>query len=448
MNKIWGFARHWGAPAAAAVYFAYWFVRFVLPIRGYWDWRIIYHGYWDWPLFAGVIVFTVALAVSARFPVAALVIVSLFLTAQGIHLVPATSSGFWTVNLGAAYALFFVAYNGSRWIRWAGLGLAPFYAGAMAFLMLSRHYGQGRYGYGFVLINQLAGHKAMVNYWAAGTALLLLIMLVFWLAGFLIRNHEERTILSKENAEAQSSRQAAEVDLIVEQERTRISRDLHDVLAHSLAVIVAQADGSRYLSQGLPSSVQLALQDIAGSARKALVDAQRVIYSGDDDKLTEPQPGLHDVDALIEQMAGSPLTVVRTVSGTPVDLAAGQELAVYRIVQESLTNALKHGGADAQVSVHFDWSGPGLAVQICNATTESSTGHAQSTAPGMGRGIPGMRERARLSGGWLIAEPGDGEFLVNSFIPYGQGTPLPAQVPTASPGEQKALLTMGGATHD
>ncbi|WP_258066947.1 sensor histidine kinase [Arthrobacter sp. GMC3] len=403
-------------------------------------------GYWGWSVVPGVLVFTVAIAVSARLPLVSLAIVALLLAGQVVDLVPPASSGLWTVNLAFAFALFFVAYNGGRWIRWAGLGLAPLYAGAMAFLLLSRKHGGG--GYGFIMVSQWAGRQPMINYWAAGTALFLLVMLVFWLAGFLIRNHEERTILSKQREEAQSSRQAAEVDLVVEQERTRISRDLHDVLAHSLAVIVAQADGSRYISQDLPSPVQLALQDIAGSARKALVDAQRVIYSGHDDKLTEPQPGLHDVDTLIEQMDGSPLAVVRTVSGTPVDLAAGQELAVYRIVQESLTNALKHGGADAQASVHFDWSGPGLAVQVCNATKEPSAGQSPSGAPGMGRGIPGMSERARLAGGWLVAEPGEGEFLVNAFIPYGQALPSPAAPPLVSEKQESELLALGGATHD
>ena len=435
MNKFQWFARRWGAPAVAVGFFGYWFIRFA----------VFFPGWWDMAVIAALVTYTVAIGVSARFPMVTLICVGMFLAAQGMHLLTLRPI-LWTMNLAFAYALFFVAYNSGQRIRWVGLGLAPVYAGALSFLMIARKYGGS--GYGFVLVNEWAGRQAMINYWAAGTALLLLIMLVFWLAGFLIRNHEERVILSKEREEAQSSRQAAEVDLIVEQERTRISRDLHDVLAHSLAVIVAQADGSRYLNQDLPIPVQLALQDIAGSARKALVDAQRVIYSGQDDKLAEPQPGLHDVDALFEQMAGSQLTIARTISGTPVDLAAGQELAVYRIIQESLTNALKHGGAGARVSVHFDWNGPGISLQICNAEADSSTNQTQPAAPGMGRGIPGMRERALLAGGWLIAEPGDGEFLVNAFIPFSQAMPLLVVEPLTSPEEQVELLSAGGAKHD
>jgi hypothetical protein len=106
------------------------------------------------------------------------------------------------------------------------------------------------------------------------------------------------------------------------QERSRISRDLHDVLAHSLAVIVAQADGSRYVSQDLPAPVRSALENVADSARKALVDTQKVIDGGRHESIAGPQPSLGDVGALVDDLAGQ-LDISRTASGQPVDLAGG-----------------------------------------------------------------------------------------------------------------------------
>ncbi|WP_442545245.1 sensor histidine kinase [Arthrobacter sp. KN11-1C] len=439
MRILRGFARQWGALVVAAAYLAYWYL-YLTPSYG---------GFWGWPVAHTLIIFTAAIAVSARYPVLSLAAVGGFLLAQGMHWVNPVFSEFWTMNLAVPFAVFFVAYNGDRWVRWAGLGLSPVYAGVMSFLLLSRQYTGYSAGQGFVMINNWAGPNAMVNYWAAGASLLLVIMLVCWLAGYLIRNFEERALLAKERTAAQASLHAAEVDLIVEQERSRISRDLHDVLAHSLAVIVAQADGSRYVSRELQPPVRLALEHISNSARKALVEAQRVIDGGVRDGLTAPQPGLGDVGALVHGMAGQ-LALSRTVSGTPVELGAGQQLAVYRIVQESLTNALKHGELGAAVRVHFDWSGPGLAIQVISSTAADRERQDASTIPGMGRGLPGMRERARLAGGWLTAEPDDGEFLVNAFIPYGP----PVLSSAAGPGEEEAasvpaeLAGLGGDTHE
>lgn len=435
MRILRGFTRQWGAPFVAAVYFAYWYF-YLMPSYG---------GFWDWPVAPALVTFTAAIAASARYPVLSLGAVGGFLLTQGLHLVTPVSPVFWTMNLAVPFALFFAAYNGDRWVRWAGLGLSPIYAGVMSFLLLSRQYAGYSGGQGFVMINNWAGPEAMANYWAAGASLLLVIMLVCWLAGYLIRNFEERALLAKERTVAQASLHAAEVDLIVERERSRISRDLHDVLAHSLAVIVAQSDGSRYSSSDLQPPVRSALENIADSARKALVDAQRVIDGGVDDALTTPQPGLGDVDSLVETMAGQ-LDISRTESGTPIELAAGQQLAIYRIVQESLTNALKHGDPGATVRVHFDWSGPGLAIQAISST---HAGQHPSAVPGMGRGIPGMRERARLAGGWLTAEPDEGEFLVNAFIPYGTpGLPAAARTDeetgTAAPHE---LASLDRGTH-
>jgi signal transduction histidine kinase len=114
-------------------------------------------------------------------------------------------------------------------------------------------------------------------------------------------------------------------------------------------------------------------------------------------------------------------------SGTPVELSTGQEMAVFRIVQECLTNALKHGGRGTDVRLHFDWSGPGLTLHVASAV--APTGQEDAADPARtrgGRGLPGMRERAHLAGGWLTAGPDGEHFRVTVFIPYGTREPRAA----------------------
>ena len=104
-----------------------------------------------------------------------------------------------------------------------------------------------------------------------------------------------------------------------------------------------------------------------------------------------------------------------------MELTAGQQVAVFRIVQECLTNALKHGGRGTAVRLHFDWSGPGLAVNVASALpTENARTAADGVQERVGRGLPGMRERAHLAGGWITMGPDGEQFRVTVFIPYGK----------------------------
>ncbi|TLM80865.1 sensor histidine kinase [Pseudarthrobacter sp. NamE5] len=196
-------------------------------------------------------------------------------------------------------------------------------------------------------------------------------------------------------------------------------RDLHDVLAHSLAVIAAQADGSRYLSKDQPKAVLGALENIAGSARTALVDAQRVIEGVRGNGMAVPQPQFSDIEGLVEGLQRGSLKIQTSESGTRMELSGGQQVAVFRIVQECLTNALKHGGRGAAARVHFDWSGPGLTVHVASELASGKHGQLAAAGPQrLGRGLPGMRERAHLAGGWLTAGPDGEQFRMTAFIPY------------------------------
>ncbi|MFK3669628.1 sensor histidine kinase [Leifsonia aquatica] len=213
----------------------------------------------------------------------------------------------------------------------------------------------------------------------------------------------------------------AETETIVAGERERIAQDVHDIMAHSLSVILAQADGARSLADERPEAMAQSLETIASSARSSLTEVRMLIET----LVAEPDgraaPAVGDVDELVDRMRGAGLSIGVERYGEPVGLTATQELAVYRIVQEALTNALKHGGSGASARVVLDARGGGMMVSV--ASTGGEPVDAAARESGGGRGLHGMRERARLAGGWLDAGPDEeegGGFLVTAFIPAAQ----------------------------
>ncbi|GAA1982071.1 sensor histidine kinase [Microbacterium pumilum] len=226
-----------------------------------------------------------------------------------------------------------------------------------------------------------------------------------WTLGALVRT----AVRARENRRAQ---QRAEQEAAVEQERVRIARDMHDVVAHSLAVVIAQADGARYAAASDPAVAADALTTISATARSALADVRQLLgrlrHSQDD----APQPGLADLEALYAQVRRSGVDLRVTVDPAPSSPpAAGAQLAVYRILQEALTNALRHGAGP--VEVQLAWHPDRVELAVRNALLPSSG----VAAPG--HGLIGMRERAQLAGGTLTAEAHDGVFVVSATLPVG-----------------------------
>ena len=408
MEPVLNFARRWGAPVAAVLFFFLWWAAEVGRIGP--DW-LSWSG--NWPL----VLMTLAIATASWKPLVSLGFTAALLAGQLSHALPPMFSNHWAIYLGSFVALGFILWTAPPRQRYIAAVANVLAAAIMAFLMLSWRYGNG-VGW---FRPAFAGDRWMLqDYGWQLFALLLLIAGACAAAGLLLALYQERGSLFRSRELARSSLQETEIDLIVEQERTRIARDLHDVLAHSLAVIAAQADGTRYLSKDQPQAVLNALDTIARSARSALVDAQRVIEGVRDDGMVTPQPRLSDIPALIEGMQRGSLKIHPSDSGTPVDLSTGQQLAVFRIVQECLTNALKHGGRGTEVRLHFDWSGPGVTLHVASAVAPTDKEDSASPAiPRIGRGLPGMRERAHLAGGWLTAGPDGEQFRVTVFIPYG-----------------------------
>lgn len=251
----------------------------------------------------------------------------------------------------------------------------------------------------------LPGLQLPASVWSALTTFLgyLVAFLLAWTLGSLVR--VRRATRAARLAEA-----AAQREIVVEQERNRIARDVHDVVAHSLAVVIAQADGARYAA-GVDEK-DAALATISSTAREALGDVRLLLSRLRHEEAAAPQPSLADLDALFEQLRSSGLDVQVERSGTPLALPPGQQLAVYRIVQEALTNALRHGDPGAPVVVRLDWSPTGLSVVVRN---RSSTG----TLVREGHGLPGMRERAALAGGQLESGPNGPEWVMTVTIPVG-----------------------------
>jgi signal transduction histidine kinase len=207
------------------------------------------------------------------------------------------------------------------------------------------------------------------------------------------------------------------------EERSAIAREVHDTLAHSLAVVVAQADGGVAAAQQDPEAARQSLGVIADVSRAALVECRTLIERiqedpiGRDALVVSDHLGAHELPALMDRMRSAGLSVDYRVQGEPRPLSSSLAHAVYRITQESLTNALKHGGEPRSATVTADWRGEGLALLI---ESRSPAEGAEDTV-GNGLGIASMSERARLSGGWLTAgSTGDGAFLVTAFIPTPQ----------------------------
>ena len=233
-----------------------------------------------------------------------------------------------------------------------------------------------------------------------------------WTLGLLARTRstarEARLALQLAEQEEMRARQ----DVVVEQERNRIARDMHDVVAHSLAVVIAQADGARYAQASDPAATEAALITISATAREALGDVRILLGQLRHNQGQAPQPVLADLDRMLDQLRASGLTIGKQDTGEAVALGTSQQLAVYRIVQESLTNALRHGDSSEEVRIHFQWAPASVELSISSALSD-----APAVTSNLGHGLVGMRERAALVGGWLMAEPTNGRFIVTAGIP-------------------------------
>jgi signal transduction histidine kinase len=211
----------------------------------------------------------------------------------------------------------------------------------------------------------------------------------------------------------------------VAEERARIARELHDVVAHSVSVMVVQAGAARRLVDGDPAQARQALTSIESTGRQALAEMRRLlgVMRHDGDARPEeaadalaPQPGLADLDALVSRARDAGLEVELQVEGAPRPLAAGVDLSAYRIVQEALTNCLKHAGA-AKAIVRLCYGREDLELQVLD-DGRGVVGLRDASRENSGHGLIGMRERVAVFGGNLDVGPRPGGgFKVDAQLP-------------------------------
>jgi signal transduction histidine kinase len=205
-------------------------------------------------------------------------------------------------------------------------------------------------------------------------------------------------------------------------ERARIARELHDIVAHSLSVVILQADGGRMAGQQDPAHAAAALDVIGGTARQALTDMRRLLGVLREDEAPEraPQPGLDALPGLVDTVRESGLEVRLAEEGDRRDVSPGMAIAAYRIVQESLTNVMKHAGPGAVADVRIRWEPGDLALEVIDdGRGAGADGGGHGSSDNHGSGLAGMRERAELYGGTLQAGPRlGGGFAVQARLPY------------------------------
>ena len=242
-------------------------------------------------------------------------------------------------------------------------------------------------------------------------------MTIAWAGGRLVRGPVAQARSAEERARLLEQEQAAAAERAVQDERRRIARELHDIIAHSVSVMTVQAGAVRRVLQPDQERERDALVSIEKTGRDAMAEMRRLVGLLKDDVAPSyaPQPGLAALGGLVTTMSEAGLPVEVTVEGQPLDLTPGMDLTAYRVVQEALTNTLKYAGP-ARACVTIRWSPAELLVEVAN-----DGGSTQSAATGFG--LAGMRERLELYGGRLDSGPRpEGGYLVSAHLPLEAAT--------------------------
>jgi signal transduction histidine kinase len=310
-------------------------------------------------------------------------------------------------GLELIFALFAGAYSVAAYspLRRALIGLLIMAPGAAVYVLANR---------GWTLPAQ---QLTVMRGPASGAEFFIAEILICWLGGVLVRARRDSAALSRRNAAL-----AAEAELAVAVERTRIARELHDIVAHHLSVVIVQAAGAR--ASGKPAGGSL--EKIEHSGRQALTELRRlvgVLREQHDEPELAPQPGMGELPALADTIraAGVPVHLVVDAAigdGGPTPLPAAVEVSAYRIVQEALTNVLKHAGP-ARAEVLIGRADDIMTIQV----TDDGGGLPAEPASG-GHGLVGMRERVALFGGGFQAGPRPGGgFAVRATLPLAGSVP-------------------------
>jgi signal transduction histidine kinase len=337
---------------------------------------------------------TLPLAARRRFPGAVLALG----VASGLAV---AALGVPPVVLGPAIlvAVYSVAAYGSGWVPLAGLAAAELGAAAVQ-----------------LTPGRVQGLTVVVNGLVIGAS---------WLLGHFVGVGRANTARLEQTAELERARAELARRAVIE-ERLRLARELHDVVAHAISVIAVQSGVGAHVAQTQPEEAAKALAAIEATSRAALTELRRLLgvlrQEGEPQGSLAPVPGLADLDALLAEVAKAGLGVRVRVEGTPSPLPAGVDLSAYRIVQEALTNVVKHAGpARAQVTIGY------RDQEVTVEVTDDGRGVAAPTGDGparVGHGLIGMRERVAAFGGDLKVGPRPGGgFRVAARLPLAADQP-------------------------
>ncbi|MBA2559954.1 MAG: sensor histidine kinase [Propionibacteriales bacterium] len=303
-------------------------------------------------------------------------------------------------------AVFSIARYGPRWARWGGL-LTGLVGAAL---------GPGQWIGGVSAINS---RRDLYPIFLAAA-----VVIACWIFGDLRRIRAKYVTELEERAVRLALERDQQAMIAAAAERQRIAREMHDIVAHSLSVMVVQADGGRYAAQHDPEAAARVLETIASTGREALAEMRRLLgllRSGESSTELAPQPGAGEIDELVAGLAKSGLPVTLEIAGTPAGVDYGTGLTLFRIVQEGLTNAIKHGGPGARAAVRLAYGERDVTVTVVDDGRGAATSEAE-TSDGRGHGLVGMRERVELHGGTLVARPArGGGFEVRVTLPHVDG---------------------------
>ncbi|WP_255248460.1 sensor histidine kinase [Glutamicibacter sp. BW80] len=351
-------------------------------------------------LFAIAILQSAPLMVRRRYPWGVTIVVAC------AHLTQLFFQGFFLPSqLSVPLLIYTMAVYGKRWQSFATLGVGLL----GAILATFNIFGPGSYGQATLSFDMIISFVGLS-----------LVVTLAWTFGDLARSRRQTLNALRAHAQRLENERLIERELAASDERNHIAREMHDIVAHSLSVIITQADGARYAAAQDPNIAVETLKTVSDAGRSSLREMRRLlgVLRTDEEVDHRPLPTLENIPDLVETALRSGLEVYFQVKGSPRrQLPTGAELTAYRCVQEALTNVMKHAGPRSTTNVTLSWTNRGIEMSVI----DDGRGAGSLGIAGTGQGLRGLHERVSLYDGTSTAAPHPGGgFAVSVFIPYSE----------------------------